>query len=178
MEFPLAFRHYRLLLQYTVTMGTTILGVILTLLLVGRQEASPCLLLMWHPCGRIAVRIVRCYLRGRKYFDLRRSSFPVFFCLHGGQKVTPFSVRHISTVLDFFIQFILNRCWKSFPCCNINIMIRELFVVDIPICLIILPAFHQRWEQVLGYVVHIADMLSVLQDAEPECLHNIIVNLF
>ena len=130
-------------LRYAVMLGTTILGVFISLIILIRKDTISCLLLMCNPCRHITVIIGRRCFRGRKYFYFIRSSFPVILCLHGVQKVRPIFVRHGAIVLTFFFQFTLHGCCKSVPSCDVYLIIRELFVTDEPICLIVLPALHQ-----------------------------------
>ena len=105
----------------------------LTILIVGGQGTSTLLLLAWHLCRCIIIRIVRQCLRGCKYFDFIHSSIYVIFYLHSLQKVTQIFVGNGSIILLFLFQFILNVCCKTVLICNTNLILIELFVTVGPI---------------------------------------------
>ena len=59
-----------------------------------------------------------------------------------------------------------------------NIILRELFVADSPICLVILITLPRRWRKKLIIIVNLAEVLSVLENDFPKWIHNIIVNIY
>ena len=81
-------------------------------------------------------------------------------------------------LLAFILQFILHGCGESVLSRNANFILRELFVVNVPICLIVLPSLLRRLRYVLGRFVHFTDVLSVLEYSNPLMFHNFIANIF
>ena len=150
MKFILVLRRSKLLSQHIVTLITFILGIFLILFLAVRQETSPWLLLECHLWNHTAVRIGWICLRVCKYFYLIRSLLSVIFLIHGGQEVTLFFAGKGVIVLIFILNFILHGCWKSILSWNTNVILRELFVADDPIYLILLIPLHQRWMEILS----------------------------
>ena len=144
MWFPLSLRHSCLLVYYSLMLGYVIIGSLLVLLFAVWYDTSTCLILMWHLHGFIYVRTNWLYLRGWKPLDMRCSYFPVIFNLRGGQKLTPLFVGYCMIILAFILQFILHGCRESVLSGNANVILREFFVAEFPICLIALPALLLR----------------------------------
>ena len=99
-------------------------------------------------CTDVIVR--RWFLRDRNYFYLIRSSVLIFFRLHCAQEVTTFFIGKVAIVLVFIVHTILHGCWYSVPSCNTNIIIREFFVTNGTILLIILIPLLRSWGQKLS----------------------------
>ena len=142
MKFSLALSNYWFISQYVVMLVSMTLEGILFLLFAGQWDTNACFLLTQHPCGCIYVRIKRRFLRGCKPLDMIWSYFPLIFNLYGGKKFTPLFMGYETILLDFILQFTLHRCRDSILCGNTNIMLREFFVAESPIYLIILTTLH------------------------------------
>ena len=145
MKFPLALRYSWIISQYSVLLIDMILGGLLGLLFTGRYYTSNWIILIRHPCGFVAARIDRLWLRGWTTIDVVRIPFPVIFNLHSGQKITPFFVEYGTMVLVLILQFILHGCRASILSGKANYIFIEFFVADVTIFLIVLPALLWKW---------------------------------
>ena len=72
--------------------------------------------------------------------------------------------------LIFILRLILHECRESVLSDNANDISVKLFVADGILFLIKLSTLHLGWRQVFGQVMHMTDLLSVLDNSDPESL--------
>ena len=105
-----------------------------------------------------------------------RITFPDDLNVHGRQKVTLFFMIYGLIVLLDILQFILNGCWDSVLSCNSNNVFINLFVEDVPTRLLETYTINRRWGELIFWVIHLTYAFGILEDADSEGFHNVIVN--
>ena len=145
MQFILALRHSRIILQHAVTLITLMLVGFLTQFIAFRKDTRHRSLLAGNPMACITVIFGRRHFRDCKFFYLICSSLLIFFRLQVGQEVAPLFVVKGVIVLSFILHITVHSFWQAIFFCNTNLIIRSLFVSDSPICLVILILLIWRW---------------------------------
>ena len=167
MQHALALSSSILFLNHAVALYSYVLGVIILILLVGREHTSPGLFLAHNPwsCASTITHfhsLIYC-----KYFDLQSSPLTVVFNFQSGHKLTPILMSQGTIVCICVVHFFLRGCWSTVLGCDADIIFNEITITDTPMLLVEHISLLKSRKKLLSQIVHPADALIVLDYVYP-----------